>query len=408
MPRGLDPVGVPLPVSHNPLIRIDPHVPKINFPTPDKILAQWADTFQTYILPGVISTLGGVFGIAEGTVTTIAGVAAWVTTNLIEGISALVAALNQIGDIVNGLLVTPISAAVANFADWWHDITTQAQDTADKARDTITHLFNGWFGGSSAAGVAAEVTTTISSIKTTIEGGWTLELLTTSGNWTVPTQKILEFWGCPFGSGSGSAPRSGLAGGLGGPPGGYLAQQINPADLGAPGDTIPYVVGVGGPPVTAGTTPNNGNPTSFGTFVTSDGVTSASVSTLFGFTNADNSAPGHGGNGGSSSGTSSGVTAGTAGGSTPLAAGGTGGARSISASPGSNGGAGGTADNSGQARAGGAGGGGGGGSFTGPGGNGGAGGFPGGGAGGGGGGTSGGAGAYGGNGCLVLLYRLGA
>lgn len=285
-----------------------------------------------------------------------------------------------------------------------------AASAAANAQGGVTTLsdgaYNAWY-GSGGAGSTAQMSGTISAIKTAIAGGFTVEVLTTSGTWTrpAPVAQILDFWAICIGGGggggkgaTGTSSGTSYSGGSGGAGGGYVAQQINPADLGA---TISYTVGSGG---AAGTTTASpvGTASTFGSLATSvSGSATASISSLFGFYDAVSSAPGDGGRGGNSAPS---ATSGVSGGSTPLAAGGAGASNA-------NGGAGGTASLTGQSRAGGGGGGGGGGLASGVGRSGGAGGFPGGGAGGGAGVNSslvsqtGGAGGVGANGAIVLLYK---
>lgn len=374
----------------------------------------------------------------------------------------LSAMLNQIIDIFNGLVVTPINTAIQGVKDWWVSVGTFFQNTWDSiwqgltggtatgkttadvktatssttaavntantnatsARTTVTSGFqtiaNTWSGGTSAVGTPAEVGTTIADMKSAIVGGYTVETLTTSGSWTVPSNvdTLREFWAICIGAGrggsSGGKKPSGavaMAGGFGGSAGSYVAQQVNPADLGAAGDTIAYTVPAGGAGGVADGTASNisgtaGGDASFGTLASSAGVTNGSIASLFGFYDATNSKAGGGGRGQGfiASGGADGL--GTSGASTPLATGGS------AASPGTGaaGGAGGNASTTASTHAGGAGGGGGGtGTGTTVGGDGGAGGFPGGGGGGGGSclftASSGGNGGNGGNGVVVLLYR---
>ena len=285
-----------------------------------------------------------------------------------------------------------------------------AADTAQEGVETISDgAYNAWY-GSGGAGSTVQVSDTISAIKTAIAGGFTIEILTTSGVWSrpAPVAQILDFWAiCIGGGGGGGRGGNGTggsgvsySGGSGGLGGGYVAQQINPADLGA---TISYTVGSGG---AAGTTTaaTVGTASTFGSLATSvSGSATASISSLFGFFDAVSSSPGDGGRGAASASGSPSQN----GASTPLAAGGAGGSNS-------NGSPGGTAPLTGQSRAGGGGGGGGQGlnnrvAFSG-----GAGGFPGGGGGGGAGINStlisqtSGLGGVGANGVIVLLYKKAA
>ncbi len=290
------------------------------------------------------------------------------------------------------------------------ELNSVATSTRTKVDDTVSNITDGWSGTPSDD--PADLAIVMAEIKSAALSGWTLEELTTSGTWTrpAPTANIAEFWAIPIGSGEGGGGGVSLGFGLGGLPGGYVAQQINPSDLTS---TVAYTIAAGASGQAAGTTtPNPGSESSFGSLATSGFANGTSaISTLFGFYNAGASSPGPGGDGGTGNNTPGAGTPGTAGSSTPLATGGARGeADTGTPKDGSNGG---NADLTGNTRAGGAGGGGGGGgsgaSVGSSGGNGGNGGYPGGGGGGGGGrgsaGTSG-AGGNGGNGCIILLYRL--
>ncbi|MFV8266489.1 hypothetical protein ACNQR9_26075 [Mycolicibacterium peregrinum] len=386
---------------------------------------------------------------------------------VVSGLGDLNTLTNQIRDILAGLVVTPINSTVQAIKDWFtgvvgktqnltsggnlpqtavsgltgalsefsdnftemlNGVTTGTWDPGSAINDLINSLFGtkqktnqivedvqaGWE-GTTPPGTPTQVYDTITSIKNAVGGTYTIEVKTTSGTWTNPGG-IQEFWAICIGGGwggGGGGKASGstsATGGLGATGGRYIAQQINPGDLGA---TVDYVVGPGAagraPSTTASPSLVNGvgsGPTSFGSFASSAQWESAYIASLVGYYAAPSSDPGGGGDGGDKTGIGT-HTAGSAGLSTPLATRGSGGAAG-----GGNGTAGGDASLTGQTRCGGAGGGGGGGNGN-SGSNGGAGGnggFPGGGGGGGGAGNSstgntGGSGGNGGNGALVLLYR---
>ena len=312
-----------------------------------------------------------------------------------------------------GKIWSDMRAAIANPLSR-AEVGVSAAGTADGKVITVADgAYNAWYGGTGGTGAAAQVASTIASIKTVIGGGYTVETLTTSGTWyrtstglsggtAYGTDKYLEFWAiCIGGGGGGGKGGTGLgsgstSGGYGGVGGGYVATQINPSDLPT---SVSYTIASGQTSSGTGTTT-----TTFGSLATSASAT-PSISSLFGFYDASSSQPGSGGNGG---GGGSGVSAGYVGGSTPLASGGTG-----AALYGQVGGTGGTASLTGQSRCGGGGGGGGSGQTgSGKGGTGGNGGFPGGGAGGGGGGGAtygtGGTGGNGAAGVIVLVYKVAA
>lgn len=443
-----------LPAGNNPLNRMQ--MGGINTKVdPAQIIAQWTQFVEDYLIEIFKDVTGIDLSSFDNFITSL-------FTNTAINLSGINATLNQIIDIFNGLVVTPINAAIQGVKDWWVSVGTFFQDTwdsiwqgltggtatgkttadvktatssttaavntastnASSARTTVTSGFqtiaNTWSGGSSAVGTPAEVGTTIADMKSAIVGGYTVETLTTSGSWTVPTNvdTLREFWAICIGAGTGGnsggkkpSGATAMSGGAGGLAGAYVAQQINPASLGVAGDTISYAVPAGGAGgVADGTTTHVaggvGGDASFGTLASSGGVTDGSIATLFGFYDATNSKAGGGGRGQGfiASGGADGL--GTAGDSTPLATGGA----AAGATTGATGGAGGNASTTASTRSGGAGGGGGGsGTGTTVGGDGGAGGFPGGGGGGGGSclftASAGGNGGNGGNGVVVLLYR---
>lgn len=65
---------------------------------------------------------------------------------LTSALGLLNSAWNQLEDIINGVIITPINSAVAAFRDWFNDIVTQAQDTADKLQDGWNKFWEGIFG----------------------------------------------------------------------------------------------------------------------------------------------------------------------------------------------------------------------------------------------------------------------
>lgn len=388
-----------LPVSHDPTKRISYQ----GTLQPVDFLAQWTKLVQNILLD-VIKTLTGV------------DLRSWEhflgSLHFGTGIDlpSLPVSINQIGDIMNGLIVVPINDAVAHVNDWWHDITTQVDDAGDKVRDGFAAIFNQWFGVTTATGTTTEVSDAMASIKTTITGGWTIELLTTSGTWTrpVPTDQILEFWVDGFSSGSGAGRGDA---GLGFRPGGvhgvggrfYSKQIVNPSDIPS---TVAYTVPAGGAPTNAVNPTDTRADASFGSLWSTSEILTASIASMSGLISATDSKPADGGDGGYVD-TALG-TNGDAG--HPAALGVLGGA----GGGGNNAGAGGAGSAGGNANlvtaniAGGAGGGGGGGGLP-IGGVGGNGGFPGGGAGGAGAcaGTANAAdGGYGGNAVIRLRYRL--
>lgn len=363
-------------------------------------------------------TSGGFFDAAK-----LQNITGTISQTLVTGLTSSLSTLNTfIQNVIDAILTAlrgvPIVGGV--IADIIEDVTG-LKETADSAlsdaataQSTANQIVEdtnaGWTGGP-PSGTPTAVYDTITQIRDAVSGVYTVEIKTTSGTWTNPGG-IVEFWAICIGSGTGGGGAASAAttsnaalNGVAGAGGIYLAQQINPADLGS---TESYVVPTGGVGAagSANQVPNVGSPggaASFGSHATSSAAASA-IGSLVGYYNADASQPGKGGNGGQRT-TSGSATNASGGADTPLASGGDAG---IQASR--DGGAGGSASLTGQTRCGGGGGGGGAANASGVGGKGGAGGFPGGGGGGGGGGytgsgTAGGAGGNGGNGAIVLLYR---
>ncbi|AVR76979.1 minor tail protein [Mycobacterium phage Jabiru] len=347
--------------------------------------------------------------------------------------------VNQIIDILRGLVVTPVNQAVQDIKDWWSRLTGKTQnlttdgkldagqligqvsknvvegleDLANNVIDGFKGIRNGWTGGNNATGSPQEVKQTIELIRTAIVGGYTIETIDTSQTWNKPTTPLVEFWAiCIGGGGRGfrggavkntSDPATAL-GGDEGIDGGYVAQQIDPELI---PDTVDCTVGAA-----ASAIGQAGQPTSFGSLVSSTpGV--GSISHIGGYL-VSTSKPGRGGRGGDATKNPDASYAGSPGEPSALGTPGNGGAAN-----GGTGGAGGNASLIGQQKSGGGGGGGGGGRTgqtfgTVTGGTGGNGGYPGGGSGGGGAAANGGSigmEAVGGapgipaNGILFLMYK---
>lgn len=241
-------------------------------------------------------------------------------------------------------------------------------------------LFNGWFGGSSAAGTVTEVIQTAEAIRAAVTGGYTLQTFTTSnGAWAVPPElaAATECYVFAIGGGQKGFNSSGVGGtnpGAGSTGGGYRSERVDPGTLGS---TLAITVGAGGASSGAvgGVTQIMNGATTLVQSVAGIGA----IGTLEGYIETV-SAPGNGGAGGDD------TSPGTPGTGNAFATGGSGGAYNGTFSNGGTGGAGGAGQYTQTPLAGGGGGGGGGpANGTGrTGGTGGNGGFPGGGSGGGG------------------------
>lgn len=321
-------------------------------------------------------------------------------TNLVTDLGTLNTMLAQLGDIFDGLGVTPINTVVQKVKDFFTSLTGWQSAARSDIDTTASGIVDGWAGTGSSTG---DVYDTMAAIKSALLNGYTVDTITSSTTWTKPSD-ITELMVVAVGggrtgtAGSTSTSNAALAGGAGGLGGGFLAQALDPTAV-----SSSVAVTIGGP----------GQDTSFGSYVSTT-AGAGGIATQFGYS-ATSSLPGKGGNGG---GAGSGAEAAVAGDASALAAGGTsGGATSSGNGTATSGGPGGNVSTSAPTKCGGGGGGGGAGrNGTGPaqtyrGGTGGAGGYPGGGGGGGGsasGGYSGaqaGPGGAGANGVMWIFTR---
>lgn len=252
---------------------------------------------------------------------------------------------NELGDLADG-----VQDALAN-AD---DALGGLADLGGSVVSGFQALFNGWFGGSGAAGTPAEVATTIAAIKDAVAGGYTIHTFTSSNlSWTLPAGTQMAT-GIVMGGGgmgaNGAASEGAINGGAGGSHGGYLAAELDLTGLTAGTSTLSITVGAGATvpgtngqlsTIKAGSTtllqsvPNlNGISDLRGYLATSSGPArggnggNATTSTgAAGSAGGDSTQPGgSGGFGGSGNGTSSNGSAGTAGDvSSPIKTGGSGG-----------------------------------------------------------------------------------
>ena len=88
-----------------------------------------------------LSTLLGDLWSNAGAV--IGGITKGMVAGLEDSLDFLNAAWNQLGDIVQGIIVTPITEGVARFQDWWASITQGVQQTVDDAADFANDLWSG-------------------------------------------------------------------------------------------------------------------------------------------------------------------------------------------------------------------------------------------------------------------------
>ncbi|CPX21232.1 Uncharacterised protein [Mycobacteroides abscessus] len=335
----------------------------------------------------------------------------------VAGLVIIQTVLNQIRDVINGLVVTPVNSIVQDFKNWFglnQNKTQSLNDSGQIAKDAVDGLagiesnlidgfkgiYNAWFGGTSGAGTPAEVEETVAAIRTAVQNGYTVDTITSSTTWIKPaniTELIVICIPAGLNGSDGTQGNSGSeqTGGLGGLGGGYLAQVLDPS---AVASTVPVTIGTPTSPTT-----------SFGAHVSATAGTAGGIASQFGYT-ATSSTPGSGGKGGAANNqnASKHQDPGTAGTGSAVATGGAGG------TPGNPGSPGGSVSTGALTKCGGGGGGGGGGKYGDIGasaGNGGAGGFPGGGGGGGGGASAGisgaskGTGGPGGAAVVFIYYR---
>ncbi|QFG08877.1 minor tail protein [Mycobacterium phage MalagasyRose] len=71
MPRGLDPIGAQLKTEHDPGIRILHTPPKRTPPTPEQILQQWAESWQTIGIPAIKNVTGLDFASPEALIVSL-------------------------------------------------------------------------------------------------------------------------------------------------------------------------------------------------------------------------------------------------------------------------------------------------------------------------------------------------
>ncbi|KXO95200.1 Uncharacterised protein (plasmid) [Tsukamurella tyrosinosolvens] len=272
-------------------------------------LQSWAGQLKTILSGGTVGS--GIFPTLDnglrGVVSGVQGFAQAILEKIVQairGIPVVGAGLADLFDDVAGLRSTADTAnATAITAD---TKAVAAQGTAD---EIVVGVVDGWAGAGTSNG---EVFDTMQAIRTAILNGYTVETITSSGNWAKPTGTLMELVVVGIGSGKNGTVGNAVAP-LGG---GFLTKAYDPASLPT---SVAVVIGT------------NGNPTKFHTdFQTTPGA--GGIATQFGYSQTS-SMPGNGGLGGLPN--DSQFNPGTAGESTPLAVGGSPGlSRGASGQPG--------------------------------------------------------------------------
>ncbi|OBJ41317.1 hypothetical protein A5630_23025 [Mycolicibacterium mucogenicum] len=248
---------------------------------------------------------------------TLEGFTAWLT-NTFNTVST---ELRQIFEIVAGWVVTPITAAVQGFKDWWAHLTGQTQHLnetggydagqliGEVAKDAVEGLvdlgnnvagafkgfFDKWFGVTTGTGTAAEVITTVEAIKDAVINGWTVHTVTSNEtNWAVPPHTLCNGIVVGGGQKGDNGTNGGSAvGKIGGLDGSFLAQPIDLTGI----TNLDFQVGTQGNKsyirVANTTTPHTGTVL----LASPDHGSEGGIPGEFGYA-PTTSAPGRGGNGG--------------------------------------------------------------------------------------------------------------
>ena len=306
------------------------------------------------------------------TIEYVAGAIAAIVAAIVEAITGAVGDVLDLAGWVGDLLGTLAGGATSVFVDIAtrlanllpdglfdaaaltniENIVTLPFTAVASLAELFAGIFNAWFGGTAGTGTPEEVVTTIEAIRTTVQGGWTLQTFTSSNaSWSVPPElaaAVEAYAGVVGGGGKGAAGGTvttgsagvARAGGAGGVGGGYSVAKFDPAILGS---TLAVTVGAA-----ASTSGANGGTSSIGSIVSSI-PGAGGIASLTGFIDTS-SKPGDGGAGGDAV-TNTSATNGAAGSSSALGAGGSGGALysgsaigSVSGGTGGKGGAGQTSD----------------------------------------------------------------
>ena len=314
-------------------------------------LGTWINQLKTLLTGGIVNNpLPTLVGIALGTVQRM---------------------VQQIADILNGLVVTPINSAIQGVKDWfanllgWQSTTTSNVSAASLAASTaqttangvIDSIFNGYHNTSETGKNLNDISVTMANVDnrlTTLEGGGVRQSITSST--TINLSGKTKVKGVLIGSSSAASPGGNQAGGAPGTPGGYV--ELPEIDVAWLATQVPDITAVSVVVGTSGGESKFGQ-RSDGTWVFDTRIGFAVKVDGYSFVTC-NSGPGAGGYGGAGY-TSGGATVnnGTKGGDSMLAIGGAAGADGGNG-PGGAGGNGIQAPIDGPAKSGGSGGGGGG------------------------------------------------
>ncbi|QKT07945.1 hypothetical protein HUN08_12665 [Gordonia sp. X0973] len=181
------------------------------------IFEQLRDAITQNVIPAAGTALREIYDFMKDSVT--------------GGINNLQATLNQIRDLFNGLVVTPINNVVSGVKDWLYDLLNWKTTTTtnhDAIRDGI---IKGWEGTASVS-ADDDVWGTMDAIRSRVGNeGYTRVGITSTQLWTKPSGTT-EIVLVGIAAGKDGEP-GGNDGGLGGLGGGHKVQAIDPASVSA-------------------------------------------------------------------------------------------------------------------------------------------------------------------------------
>ena len=179
MPRGLDPRGAQLPISHNPLDRIISTTPQIKLPGLADLIAQWGQAFQLYGLQAIkdltgldlagpsefLASLGDIFAQAvahllgfTGTPPTAAELQAWIEAKWTDLEDAFANSAQGLMDLLTGIT----GATNTDVAAWMAGLLTGGSDLDASKLINLANI------GAIAQGKITGLTADLGSLATSI------------------------------------------------------------------------------------------------------------------------------------------------------------------------------------------------------------------------------------------------